>query len=1117
MYGEDKTDEVRERFDRDFLPKYGALWRKMMETQQTRQKAPTTGMNFLDAIEKKSVLSFNVPTHENGCDSDCGCTPPILEWEESVEPSTPSSSNSSEESSARPSWNESPQPGQDYSITLPEATTPLPDAFEAGFGRMSIGAQSDGFRPVEESKEIHNTDYELPRAASPMDHGKSGTHSPSEDGADHAEESHEDQRAPYLDAEAEEVGDLEEKEEDEEEDDESHSSGSTAINFDISYVVHSSPEKERNLTSVRRFSPPPKEEALLSPESSPRLSPGDSYHAAKMEPEHDANASLDQGFTNDFDHGSQSRARQENDEIHNGIESPRAASPLDHGHHGAHSPSEDDPGQAKESDEDQTGPYLDAEAEEAGDQEKEEDEEEDEEGDESHSSGSTAINFDISYVVHSSPEKERNTKSGRRCSPPPEEESLLSPESSPQLSPGDSYHAGKMEPEHDAKASLDQDFTNDFDHGSQSRVRFDHAEIRTGSEIPRAASPLDHGNYGAHSPGEDNAGQAEESEEAGDVEEEEENEEDEVDDESHSSGSTAINFDISYVVHSSPEKERNPTLVRPSSTSPMEEALLSPELSPRLSPGDSSLREGKMEPEQDSEENEADNGDDDSSASSGSTVHRFDLSHIVQSSPEVATASKRPKSKSLRSSERSEEESNDADASQKSDSTEFFDFPGDNQRSLEDASKPSTPKSPKISFPSPKKSPGLSPRESETQKVTSSSRQSISLLSPETNPRLSPRDSNNSEAQSFSRALDTPQQNTSKQRTSMLNGSVLIDLVDSDSSDDDNKESESKENFSPNTYVPMSRDTSKVSQPRNRAAASPNNSKDDASEWNEKSTNTDTRRPRRTNRAFKNNRLDEVTFSSDDEEWKGESSSEGSFESPSESENDANENSRVAGLFKGSRKMRILNDSDNDRMGESFDGDRENRDPNKRATKRKTGKKTGMTKAAFKKNKELLTKQLFVKFDQAAFDGRLSSVEVTWSNKLRTTAGLTRLKKSYTDMRPGSPKRRFASIELSTKVLDDPERLGSTLLHEMVHAAAWIIDGVSKPPHGACFKKWASVSMKRIPGMVVTTTHDYEIQYKYAWVSFEKVHACTWSIVGSLLTLVFIARRLALLQGALSL
>ena len=32
---------------------------------------------------------------------------------------------------------------------------------------------------------------------------------------------------------------------------------------------------------------------------------------------------------------------------------------------------------------------------------------------------------------------------------------------------------------------------------------------------------------------------------------------------------------------------------------------------------------------------------------------------------------------------------------------------------------------------------------------------------------------------------------------------------------------------------------------------------------------------------------------------------------------------------------------------------------------------------------------------------------------------------------------RVATIELSTKVIDDEERLRSTLLHEMCHAAQW--------------------------------------------------------------------------------
>jgi hypothetical protein len=34
---------------------------------------------------------------------------------------------------------------------------------------------------------------------------------------------------------------------------------------------------------------------------------------------------------------------------------------------------------------------------------------------------------------------------------------------------------------------------------------------------------------------------------------------------------------------------------------------------------------------------------------------------------------------------------------------------------------------------------------------------------------------------------------------------------------------------------------------------------------------------------------------------------------------------------------------------------------------------------------------------------------------------------------------RVATIELSTKVIDDEERLRSTLLHEMCHAAQWLV------------------------------------------------------------------------------
>jgi len=43
------------------------------------------------------------------------------------------------------------------------------------------------------------------------------------------------------------------------------------------------------------------------------------------------------------------------------------------------------------------------------------------------------------------------------------------------------------------------------------------------------------------------------------------------------------------------------------------------------------------------------------------------------------------------------------------------------------------------------------------------------------------------------------------------------------------------------------------------------------------------------------------------------------------------------------------------------------------------------------------------------------------------------------------------------------------------------VDGVSKPPHGDCFKKWARHCSKRIGDVEVTTRHDYFIRFKFAW------------------------------------
>lgn len=57
-----------------------------------------------------------------------------------------------------------------------------------------------------------------------------------------------------------------------------------------------------------------------------------------------------------------------------------------------------------------------------------------------------------------------------------------------------------------------------------------------------------------------------------------------------------------------------------------------------------------------------------------------------------------------------------------------------------------------------------------------------------------------------------------------------------------------------------------------------------------------------------------------------------------------------------------------------------------------------------------------------------------------------------------------------------------TLLHELCHAAAWVIDGKSRPPHGEHFWAWADRARAAHPGVPVTTCHNYEINFKYRYV-----------------------------------
>ncbi|KIP03261.1 hypothetical protein PHLGIDRAFT_51488, partial [Phlebiopsis gigantea 11061_1 CR5-6] len=125
--------------------------------------------------------------------------------------------------------------------------------------------------------------------------------------------------------------------------------------------------------------------------------------------------------------------------------------------------------------------------------------------------------------------------------------------------------------------------------------------------------------------------------------------------------------------------------------------------------------------------------------------------------------------------------------------------------------------------------------------------------------------------------------------------------------------------------------------------------------------------------------------------------------------------------------------------------------------------------------REAYAQKLFDELNQSVFKGGLpDATKLTWSNRLLTTAGRARWRRS----RDGT---QTTEIELATKVLDCDERIRNTLSHEMCHLACWIINGDPKEGHGRGFKAWAAKVSKKRPEIAVSTRHNYEINYPYEW------------------------------------
>lgn len=159
-----------------------------------------------------------------------------------------------------------------------------------------------------------------------------------------------------------------------------------------------------------------------------------------------------------------------------------------------------------------------------------------------------------------------------------------------------------------------------------------------------------------------------------------------------------------------------------------------------------------------------------------------------------------------------------------------------------------------------------------------------------------------------------------------------------------------------------------------------------------------------------------------------------------------------------------------------------------------------LERKAFDLEKHSLARSFLQELDDRITNGELSKLtadtgglKITWSQNLLTTAGRanwkckmqsTMVKDANGVMTEKLEKREHSgSIELSSRVLGNRSDLLNTVAHEFCHLAVFILIGKPKLAHGADFKSFGAKceSVFRDRGIVVTTKHDYKIEFKYIW------------------------------------
>jgi len=153
------------------------------------------------------------------------------------------------------------------------------------------------------------------------------------------------------------------------------------------------------------------------------------------------------------------------------------------------------------------------------------------------------------------------------------------------------------------------------------------------------------------------------------------------------------------------------------------------------------------------------------------------------------------------------------------------------------------------------------------------------------------------------------------------------------------------------------------------------------------------------------------------------------------------------------------------------------------------------TKKAFEARKHRLAEAFLSELDTTITASQVQQlsaatggVRFIWSKTLNSTAGRANWRRETTRIRnsDGSVEtlhKHHASIELAEKVIDDEHRLLNVVAHEFCHLANFMVSGIKDQPHGRQFKVWGAKCTEAFAerGVVVTTKHSYQIEYKYMW------------------------------------